>query len=329
MTRLRVFLISWIATASVAAAACSDAGEVLVGPDAFTGPAANLEFYQGGAGGVYFLRPLWHSTYEGVFAGDRSPEVRICAGTPSDPCLTPVARFDMTRNKGKPNAQVIRVASADEHYIVNWQSKGSAPGVHRIFVLEHGTALAYIDVIVVDHGTAVRENNGGELRVIRGGLPIKFRMENTGPMNGLRAEYFDWRTTPLDFDHALPITERIDPQVDFADLLGASDVFSIGQTNQFMARWTGFVEPEFSEEYTFCVTTDDGARLWVNGIQLVDAWVNQDATEHCGAVSLAAGGKYALKLEWYEDHGAAVARLHWQSASRSKQIIPTAALFPN
>lgn len=330
MTRSCVVLTRFVATACLMAAACSEAGDVPSGPDPLATAAVNLAFSQGGAGGVYFLPPLLRSTYSGVFAQGRSPEVRICAGAPVDPCAAPVAAFDMTRLPGQPNAQVIQAVAADEHYIVNWHSKGTAQGPHRIFVLEHGSALAHIDVIVVAHGTAVREHNTGELRVIRGGLPIKFRMEGSGePANGLRAEYFDWSTTALDFNEALPITQRIDPQVDFADYTGGTDVFNIGQTNRFMARWTGSVQPEFSESYTFCVTTDDGARFWVDGAQLVDAWVNQNATEYCEARSLTAGEKYALKLEWYEDQGAAVARLHWESASRSREIIPTSALFPD
>jgi hypothetical protein len=37
------------------------------------------------------------------------------------------------------------------------------------------------------------------------------------------------------------------------------------QPDSFSARWTGQVQPQFSEEYTFYVTADDGAALWING----------------------------------------------------------------
>ncbi len=33
----------------------------------------------------------------------------------------------------------------------------------------------------------------------------------------------------------------------------------------FSARWTGQVQPQFSEEYTFVVHADDGSSLWING----------------------------------------------------------------
>ena len=62
---------------------------------------------------------------------------------------------------------------------------------------------------------------------------------------------------------------------------------------------TGAVQPQFSEPYTFYVTSDDGARLfvWANGQKttVVDSWINQAATEHSGTVSLAVPG---VTLRW-------------------------------
>ena len=37
------------------------------------------------------------------------------------------------------------------------------------------------------------------------------------------------------------------------------------QPETFSARWTGQVQPQFSEEYTFVVQADDGVALWING----------------------------------------------------------------
>lgn len=36
----------------------------------------------------------------------------------------------------------------------------------------------------------------------------------------------------------------------------------------FSARWTGQVQPQFTEEYTFSVHADDGFRLWINGREM-------------------------------------------------------------
>ena len=36
------------------------------------------------------------------------------------------------------------------------------------------------------------------------------------------------------------------------------------------ARWTGYLLPEYSEEYTIHLEVDDGARLWIDEDLLVD-----------------------------------------------------------
>jgi hypothetical protein len=91
-------------------------------------------------------------------------------------------------------------------------------------------------------------------------------------------------------------------------------------------RWSGFVTPLYSETYTFCVTTDDGTRLWINDVLVVNSWIPQSTTERCGTIALAAGQMNLLRMEWFENFGNAVAELRWQSASQAKQIIPASAL---
>ncbi len=45
---------------------------------------------------------------------------------------------------------------------------------------------------------------------------------------------------------------------------GTPDPTLIGK-DTFSVRWTGQVQPQFSEDYTFAVTADDGCSLWING----------------------------------------------------------------
>jgi hypothetical protein len=93
-------------------------------------------------------------------------------------------------------------------------------------------------------------------------------------------------------------------------------------------RWSGEVEAAFSETYTFYTRTDDGARLWVGGQQLVDAWNDQMVREYSGELELVAGNTYSLVMEMYENGGGAVAELRWSSPHTPKQIIPQGALSP-
>jgi len=93
--------------------------------------------------------------------------------------------------------------------------------------------------------------------------------------------------------------------------------------NLFSVRWTGKVTPLHSETYTFTTSTDDGVRLWVNGVQLVNQWVDQGTTSYQGTIALTAGVAVDIRMEYYDNEWGAVARLEWQSPSQARQIIPS------
>jgi regulation of enolase protein 1 (concanavalin A-like superfamily) len=88
------------------------------------------------------------------------------------------------------------------------------------------------------------------------------------------------------------------------------------------------VRPQFTQTYTFFTRTNDGVRLWVNGQQLIDAWVTQSGlVERSGTIALVANQEYDLVMEHFDNTGDAAAELLWQSPSRSKQHIPNGRLL--
>ncbi|MEO7704668.1 MAG: PA14 domain-containing protein, partial [Thermoflexales bacterium] len=97
-------------------------------------------------------------------------------------------------------------------------------------------------------------------------------------------------------------------------------------SDQFSARWTGWVRVDASATYTLYAAGDDGIRLWINGQLVVDQWHDQGGTEYAAAVALQAGVYHELKFEYYEHDGGAVARLKWASPTLAKQAIPMANL---
>jgi hypothetical protein len=119
---------------------------------------------------------------------------------------------------------------------------------------------------------------------------------------------------------------RTDATVNFNWGSGSPDP-SIG-ADTFSARWIGRVQAATSETYTFSVVGDDGVRLWVNNKLIVDKWINQAPTEWSGAIALAAGTKYDVRLDYYENGGGAVCQLLWSTPTRVKGIIPQAQLYP-
>lgn len=138
-------------------------------------------------------------------------------------------------------------------------------------------------------------------------------------VNGLKGEYFD----NIDLTN-LKLT-RVDPNINFN--WGSSSPNATIGPNTFSVRWSGQIQPQYSQLYTFYTTTDDGVRLWVNNQLIIDKWVNQSPREWFGKINLTAGQKYNIKVEYFENSGGAMSTLSWSSPSRPKQIIPQARLF--
>ncbi|MEO0394630.1 MAG: PA14 domain-containing protein [Cyanobacteria bacterium P01_A01_bin.137] len=141
----------------------------------------------------------------------------------------------------------------------------------------------------------------------------------SGDGNGLRAEYYNNQ----DFTD-LKLT-RTDATVDFFWDAGSPSP-TIGR-DSFSARWTGQIEPRYSETYTFDTTSDDGVRLWVNNELIIDQFVFQASTNHQGTITLEAGKRYDIRMEYFEGNGGALAELSWSSNSQAREIVPQSQLY--
>lgn len=142
--------------------------------------------------------------------------------------------------------------------------------------------------------------------------------------SGLHGEYRNEVATP-GFS-TVPVVTRTDPTVAFTWPVSPGTGVN---ADDFTVRWTGSVVPAASGSYTFFVTSDDGARLWVGDTLVIDQWVDQGTTEATGTpIALTAGTRYDLRLEFYENDGGAEVTLRWQSAGQTKAVIPMYRLFP-
>ncbi len=145
-------------------------------------------------------------------------------------------------------------------------------------------------------------------------------LSNSG--TGLRSSYFN------NADLTAPVFTRLNSPIDFNYGTGSPVAVAMA-ADTFSMRWVGRVEPLYSETYTFYVTHNDGARLWVNGQQVVNNWTNQTAAvTDSGTIALTAGVRYDIVLEYYENTGSASVRLEWSSARQTRQVIPKPQLYP-
>jgi PA14 domain len=101
--------------------------------------------------------------------------------------------------------------------------------------------------------------------------------------------------------------------------------------DQFSVRWTGKVQPQYSENYKFRVEGSGGFRLWVNNVQIINSWMDRaDAKDSIvsSGIDLQAGAQYDIKLETMNADGARACQLFWECPSLGRSIhIPQSQLF--
>jgi subtilisin family serine protease len=83
----------------------------------------------------------------------------------------------------------------------------------------------------------------------------------------------------------------------------------IGADN-FSVRWTRNIYFGASGVYRFTVTADDGVRLYLDGQNLIDRWVDQGPTTYNVEAYLLAGN-HTIVMTYYENGGGALAQFSW------------------
>jgi hypothetical protein len=143
---------------------------------------------------------------------------------------------------------------------------------------------------------------------------------------GLKAEYFNNRDLSGE-----QVLTRIDPQIDFSwgsgDVPGENSPDESINVDNFSARWSGELEIDITDTYTFHITANAGFRLWLDGELIIDLWENliTDSRES-EPIELVAGDLHSIQMEYFEGTGTATAQLFWESTERPQQIIPSGAL---
>ncbi|HJP96312.1 MAG TPA: PA14 domain-containing protein [Candidatus Saccharimonadales bacterium] len=209
---------------------------------------------------------------------------------------TTVVKVEFKIDNGQPTTDTTAP------YTFSWNSTGVANGTHTI------TATAF-DAAGNSTPTSMQVNVQNATS----------QPPTPAAGNGLQATYFN------NADFTGSQVTRTDKTINFNWGTG-SPASAIGN-NTFSARWTGKIMVPATGKYTFYTRSDDGVRLWVNGQLLINNWTLHSVTENKAQVTLTAGQKYDIKMEYYENTGKAVAKLFWSSATFSKRIIPTTYLY--
>ena len=141
-------------------------------------------------------------------------------------------------------------------------------------------------------------------------LPSEVFVQPDGKTPGLKGEYFSNQNL-----EGKPALIRVDENIDFQWGDGSPDPAIPG--DHFSARWTGRLIAPASGQYEIGITSDDGSRMYLDGKPVIDSWVDQAGITRTSTVTLEAGKSYDIRIEYFENLGAAMVRLGWCPPDRS------------
>jgi hypothetical protein len=141
------------------------------------------------------------------------------------------------------------------------------------------------------------------------GVPITLTAQ---PRPGYR--FAGWqgstRSSERTVTHTLPVTSPVN-----------ADGFSV--------RWRGQLRAPASGSYTLRTRSDEGVRVWLGGNLVIDNWSPHSVTDNTAApVTLAAGQRIDIVVEYFDNRGDATMRLLWLPPGAPQYLpIPATQLF--
>lgn len=129
---------------------------------------------------------------------------------------------------------------------------------------------------------------------------------------GLKGDYYDGDN----FQRF--VTTRMDPKIDIS-WLTHPPVEGINP-RKCSIRWTGRLFAPETGTYTFSVKVDDGVRVWIGNIKVIDAWDLHDSEDFKGDIVLEKGKFYDLKVEYYNGMIEGEIHLLWTLPSDKSSI---------
>jgi hypothetical protein len=126
------------------------------------------------------------------------------------------------------------------------------------------------------------------------------------PVTGWRGEYYSDRKLT-----GVPVLVRDDASVGF-DWGAAAPAASL-PADGFSVRWTRSLSFG-AGTYRFYARADDGVRVWLDGVLIVDEWHDSSGVAY-SADRVLSTGTHTLRVEYYENGGLASIQFWWEQIS--------------
>lgn len=142
---------------------------------------------------------------------------------------------------------------------------------------------------------------------------------------GLKGEYFIGKN----FDRAN--FTRTDATINFKNINDFNLNRPAGSTqmgSNFSARWTGRLKVDVTGEYVISITSDDGVKLFVNDVPVIDKWiVKSGQVPDIARLNLVAGQVLNIRIEYFQAAEKAKLIMNWAYAGTPNMVIPAGNLY--
>jgi hypothetical protein len=142
---------------------------------------------------------------------------------------------------------------------------------------------------------------------------------------GLLARFYAYGSDPW----SNLVYTRIDPEVNF-NWAGNPPAAGVPGTD-FRVQWSGKVSPPYPGTYQFYTWSDDGVRLFIDGVQVITNWTDHGPTrDDSDPNPYLTCGQHSIILQYYQGTGGSSIQLGWQNDNIGDMLpIPQQYLYPD
>lgn len=149
------------------------------------------------------------------------------------------------------------------------------------------------------------------------------------PLTGLDVTVYDYRTDGNDYNSSPPLPTNATPIAGTLVAESISHSFDyepwFGLYEDFVVRYVGHITAPTSGPISFIPLADDGIKLYVDGVLVVDDWYDKGGGGSTSApIVFEAGESKPIELYFYENGGGAWLHLYW-NLGEEWQIVPASA----
>jgi glucose/arabinose dehydrogenase len=152
---------------------------------------------------------------------------------------------------------------------------------------------------------------------------------NSGPLPGLLAEFFKFtsrlRAMP-NLAGRTPDVTRIDAMVDYPTTRQPWAGLDGRFVRRFAVRESGLIEIPTPGSYKLALFSKDGARLWIDGVLVINNGGIHPPRQRSRRVALRSG-LHAIRIDFFANAGPAGLVLSWSGPGVPTQIVPAGDLF--